>query len=76
MTMGSRPGSRCSPGTQPPDAESARRWLAAEAEAARELAGRIRFPAPEPVMVCYCYAGSNPAMSGMGRRTLERLAES
>lgn len=29
--------------------ESARRWLAAEAEAARELVGRTRFRTPEPV---------------------------
>ncbi|NES14622.1 MULTISPECIES: aminoglycoside phosphotransferase family protein [Micromonospora] len=34
---------------QPRDPESARRWLAAEAEAARELAARTRFPTPEPV---------------------------
>lgn len=31
------------------DVESTRRWLASEAEAARELAGRTRFPTPEPV---------------------------
>ncbi|MFR9778518.1 aminoglycoside phosphotransferase family protein [Micromonospora sp. MS34] len=31
------------------DVESTRRWLAAEAEAARELAGRTRFRTPEPV---------------------------
>ncbi|HEX3649746.1 MAG TPA: aminoglycoside phosphotransferase family protein [Pseudonocardiaceae bacterium] len=31
------------------DVESARRSLAAEAEAARELSGRTRFPTPEPV---------------------------
>ncbi|MDK1472507.1 phosphotransferase [Streptomyces sp. 549] len=31
------------------DVESTRRGLEAEAEAARELAGRIRFPSPEPV---------------------------
>ncbi|MFB9627219.1 aminoglycoside phosphotransferase family protein [Nonomuraea helvata] len=29
--------------------DSTRRWLRAEAEAARELAGRTRFPTPEPV---------------------------
>ncbi len=34
---------------QPTDADSARRWLESEAEAARELAGRTRFPTPEPV---------------------------
>ncbi|MGW5669929.1 aminoglycoside phosphotransferase family protein [Micromonospora sp. NPDC003776] len=34
---------------QPCDADSARRWLAAEAAAARELAGHTRFPTPEPV---------------------------
>jgi len=34
---------------QPRDAESARCWLEAEAEAARELAGSTRFPTPEPV---------------------------
>lgn len=31
------------------DVESTRRWLESEAEAARELAGRTRFPTPEPV---------------------------
>jgi len=34
---------------QPEDVESARRWLKAEAEAARELVGRTRFATPEPV---------------------------
>ncbi|NUW40631.1 aminoglycoside phosphotransferase family protein [Nonomuraea rhodomycinica] len=34
---------------QPGDAESIRRVLRTEAEAARELAGRTRFPTPEPV---------------------------
>jgi aminoglycoside phosphotransferase (APT) family kinase protein len=33
----------------PRDAGSVRRWLAAEAAAARELAGRTRFRTPEPV---------------------------
>jgi aminoglycoside phosphotransferase (APT) family kinase protein len=33
------------------DAESARRWLAAEAEAARELAASTRFPTPLPVAI-------------------------
>jgi len=32
-------------------AESTGRWLAAEAEAARELLGRTRFPTPEPVAI-------------------------
>ncbi len=31
------------------DIESTRRWLESEAEAARELVGRTRFPTPEPV---------------------------
>ncbi|MFL5994023.1 MAG: aminoglycoside phosphotransferase family protein [Streptomyces sp.] len=31
------------------EVESTRRWLKSEAEAARELAGRTRFPTPEPV---------------------------
>ena len=31
------------------DVEPTRRWLMSEAEAARELAGRTRFPTPEPV---------------------------
>ncbi|CAM5719191.1 aminoglycoside phosphotransferase family protein [Streptomyces canus] len=31
------------------DVGSTRRWLESEAEAARELAGRTRFPTPEPV---------------------------
>ncbi|WP_405523453.1 aminoglycoside phosphotransferase family protein [Streptomyces canus] len=31
------------------DVEPTRRWLESEAEAARELAGRTRFPTPEPV---------------------------
>jgi aminoglycoside phosphotransferase (APT) family kinase protein len=31
------------------DVESTRRWLESEAEAARELAARTRFPTPEPV---------------------------
>ncbi|MBN6053074.1 aminoglycoside phosphotransferase family protein, partial [Nonomuraea sp. RK-328] len=34
---------------QPGNAESIRRGLEAEAEAARELAGRTRYPTPEPV---------------------------
>jgi aminoglycoside phosphotransferase (APT) family kinase protein len=34
---------------EPGDAEATRRWLAAEAEAAGELAGRTRFPTPVPV---------------------------
>ncbi|WP_084370022.1 aminoglycoside phosphotransferase family protein [Microbispora sp. ATCC PTA-5024] len=36
---------------QPAQAGSTRRWLEAEAEAARELAGRTRFPTPEPVAI-------------------------
>jgi aminoglycoside phosphotransferase (APT) family kinase protein len=36
---------------QPQQADAARRWLAAEADAARELAGRTRFPTPEPVAI-------------------------
>jgi len=34
---------------EPGDVEAKRRWLAAEAEATGELAGRTRFPTPEPV---------------------------
>ncbi len=34
---------------QAADVDSARRWLESEADAARELAGRTRFPTPEPV---------------------------
>jgi aminoglycoside phosphotransferase (APT) family kinase protein len=34
---------------EPGDVEAKRRWLAAEAEATAELAGRTRFPTPEPV---------------------------
>jgi aminoglycoside phosphotransferase (APT) family kinase protein len=34
---------------EPGDVGAKRRWLAAEAEAAAELAGRTRFPTPEPV---------------------------
>lgn len=34
---------------QPGDAESVRRWLESEAEAARELVGSTRFPTPVPV---------------------------
>jgi aminoglycoside phosphotransferase (APT) family kinase protein len=34
---------------QPGETEEIRRWLRAEAEAASELAGRTRFPTPEPV---------------------------
>lgn len=34
---------------QPGEVEATRQWLAAEAEAARELAGQTRFPTPEPV---------------------------
>ena len=34
---------------QPGDVDSTRRWLESEAEAARELVGRTRFPTPEPV---------------------------
>jgi aminoglycoside phosphotransferase (APT) family kinase protein len=36
---------------QPGDVGETRRWLEAEAEAARELVGRTRFPTPEPVAV-------------------------
>lgn len=36
---------------QPGDVQSTRQWLQAEAEAARELAGRTRFPTPEPVAI-------------------------
>ncbi|WP_345541914.1 aminoglycoside phosphotransferase family protein [Phytohabitans rumicis] len=34
---------------EPADVESTRRWLSTEADAARELSGRTRFPTPEPV---------------------------
>ncbi|GAA2760728.1 aminoglycoside phosphotransferase family protein [Actinopolymorpha rutila] len=34
---------------QPQDIETARRWLESEADAARELLGRTRFPTPEPL---------------------------
>ncbi|MCW6004987.1 aminoglycoside phosphotransferase family protein [Micromonospora sp. CPCC 205371] len=34
---------------QPSEVDATRRWLRAEAEAAGELAGRTRFPTPEPV---------------------------
>lgn len=34
---------------EPRDVESTGRWLESEARAARELAGRTRFPTPEPV---------------------------
>ena len=34
---------------QPGDVAATRRWLEAEAQAARELLGRTRFPTPEPV---------------------------
>jgi aminoglycoside phosphotransferase (APT) family kinase protein len=34
---------------EPRDVDSARRWLRSEAQAARELLGRTRFPTPEPV---------------------------
>jgi aminoglycoside phosphotransferase (APT) family kinase protein len=34
---------------QPGDLDTTRRWLRAEADAARELLGRTRFPTPEPV---------------------------
>jgi aminoglycoside phosphotransferase (APT) family kinase protein len=34
---------------QPADVAATRRWLQAEAHAARELLGRTRFPTPEPV---------------------------
>jgi aminoglycoside phosphotransferase (APT) family kinase protein len=36
---------------QPQKADVARQWLEAEAGAARELAGRTRFPTPEPVAI-------------------------
>jgi aminoglycoside phosphotransferase (APT) family kinase protein len=36
---------------QPGDVDATRRWLESEAEAARELAGRTRFPTPEPVAI-------------------------
>lgn len=35
----------------PQGVETARRWLESEAEAARELLGRTRFPTPEPVAI-------------------------
>jgi aminoglycoside phosphotransferase (APT) family kinase protein len=34
---------------EPREVESARRWLRSEAQAARDLLGRTRFPTPEPV---------------------------
>jgi aminoglycoside phosphotransferase (APT) family kinase protein len=34
---------------QPGDVDATRRWLQAEAQAARDLLGRTRFPTPEPV---------------------------
>jgi aminoglycoside phosphotransferase (APT) family kinase protein len=34
---------------EPREVESARQWLQSEADAARELIGRTRFPTPEPV---------------------------
>jgi aminoglycoside phosphotransferase (APT) family kinase protein len=36
---------------EPGDVEPTRRWLAAEADAARELAGRTRFATPTPVAI-------------------------
>jgi aminoglycoside phosphotransferase (APT) family kinase protein len=36
---------------EPGDVERTRRWLAAEADAARELFGRTRFATPEPVAI-------------------------
>ena len=36
---------------RPDDVETTRRWLETEAVAARELAGRTRFPTPEPVAI-------------------------
>lgn len=36
---------------QPGDVGATRRWLEAEADAARELVGRTRFPTPEPVAI-------------------------
>jgi aminoglycoside phosphotransferase (APT) family kinase protein len=36
---------------EPGEVESMRRWLEEEAAAARELAGRTRFPTPEPVAI-------------------------
>jgi aminoglycoside phosphotransferase (APT) family kinase protein len=36
---------------QPGDVEATRRWLESEADAARKLLGRSRFPVPEPVAV-------------------------
>ncbi len=36
---------------EPRGVEATRRWLESEAEAARELLGRTRFPTPEPVAI-------------------------
>ncbi|WP_239116953.1 aminoglycoside phosphotransferase family protein [Planotetraspora phitsanulokensis] len=36
---------------QPGHVDATRRWLESEAEAARELSGRTRFPTPEPVVL-------------------------
>jgi aminoglycoside phosphotransferase (APT) family kinase protein len=36
---------------QPREVDAARGWLEREAEAARELLGRTRFPTPEPVAI-------------------------
>jgi aminoglycoside phosphotransferase (APT) family kinase protein len=36
---------------EPKDPGATRRWLEAEAQAGRELAGRTRFPTPEPVVI-------------------------
>jgi aminoglycoside phosphotransferase (APT) family kinase protein len=42
---------------EPREAGSARRWLESEAQAARELIGRTRFPTPEPVALGPPWAG-------------------
>jgi len=49
---------------EPGDVESARRWLQSEAQAARELLGRTRFPTPEPVALGESGAGYPASLVG------------
>ncbi len=48
---------------QPGEPASIRRWLESEAQAARELLGRTRFPTPEPVAIGEPGAGYPPPWS-------------
>ena len=60
---------------RPGSAASVRRRLESEVAAARELAGRT-WAFEQAMGLVWYYAESNPAMSRLGRRTLDRILAS